>query len=383
LGSAVVERQVSQWRGEHVAAISSSPAQTIALIDPASVSPAIAGLDLWDMWPVQLIDGSTARFEGWTLWMVLSAPLLPDPDQRHGIARIRLITEKAGEWRDCGDALPDGINPGSRDWAGSALYDPASSALTLFFTAAGYRGEAQSTFAQRLFQTTGSLAMDNGTASVSGWSAAEESFPSDGNHYLVVTQSEGIPGFIKGFRDPAHFRDPADGSDYLFFTGSLQQSDHAFNGCIGAARSTDGQHRDWQILPPLLSADGLNNEQERPHVIHHGGLYYLFWSTQRKVFAPGGPSGPNGLYAAVATTLQGPWKPVNGTGLVAANPDEAPFQTYSWWVTADLEVAGFIDLTGTSGEVVDDPAWRRAHFGGTPAPRFRIVLDGERASVVA
>jgi levansucrase len=84
----------------------------------------------------------------------------------------------------------------------------------------------------------------------------------------------------------------------------------------------------------------------------------------------------------VAPALMGPYEPLNGTGLVAANPPEAPCQAYSWWVTSDLEVAGFVDLTGLDGQPpVDDPAWRRAHFGGMPAPRFRLVLDGNRARV--
>ncbi len=381
LGASGVIGSSSRWRAADVALIVSDAAHTIPLIDPATLRPPVAGLDLWDLWPVQRVGGETAEFDGWSLWMVLSAPVLPDPDLRHGIARIRLFSEKAGDWRDCGNLLPDGLNPGSRDWAGSALYDPETAELALFFTAAGYQGEPSPSYAQRLFQTRGILIVDDGTARVENWSTPVESAVNDGVDYMVVNQDSGIPGFIKGFRDPAHFRDPATGKDYLLFTGSLAQSESAWNGCIGLAEAAGQGHENWQLLPPLLVADGLNNEQERPQIIFHGGLYYLFWSTQRKVFAPDGPSGPNGLYGMVASAMHGPYRPLNGTGLVAANPDAAPFQAYSWWVTADLEVAGFVDLVGTQAGVVDDPAWRRAHFGGMPAPRFRIVLDGSSASV--
>jgi levansucrase len=55
---------------------------------------------------------------------------------------------------------------------------------------------------------------------------------------MLVNQREGAPGLIKGFRDPAHFRDPADGTTYLLFTGSLKPSHSAFNGCIGIARAS-------------------------------------------------------------------------------------------------------------------------------------------------
>lgn len=381
--------QTSPWRPEHVAAIRPSPAQTIPPVAPAALAPVLPGIDLWDLWPLQLADGGTARFDGWSLWFVLSAPVLPDPDLRHDIARIRLMTQRCRadgslEWRDCGNALPDGLCPGSREWAGSALYDPASGRVTLFYTAAGLRGEAKASFAQRLFQTSGKLAVADGAARIADWTAPAESFEADELHYLRVTQAEGVPGFIKGFRDPAHFRNPADGATYLLFTASLHRSASAWNGCIGIARAADDSLSRWTALPPIVTADGLNNEQERPHILFRDGLYYLFWSTQRKVFAPDGPSGPNGLYAMVSRSVLGPWEPVNDTGLVAANPESAPYQAYSWWVSDDLTVAGFADLAGVrQGGQVDDAAWRRAHFGGTPAPLFRIGLKGKEAWVEA
>lgn len=372
----------SHWRPQHVAAICQTLRNTIPQVDPAALHPPLSGMDLWDLWPVQLADGTAARFDGWTVWCVLSAPALPDPELRHGIARIRLMTERDGQWHDCGNLLPDGLNPGSREWAGSALYDPATCALTLFYTAAGYHAEAVTSIAQRLFQTTATLTITDGKACARGWSTPAESCIADDAHYMQVGQSEGIPGFIKGFRDPAHFRDPADGATYLLFTGSLKQSSSQWNGCIGIARADDASLARWTLLPPLVCADGLNNELERPIALFHRGRYYLFWSTQRKVFAPGGPSGPNGLYGMVAPALSGPWQPLNGTGLVAANPQQTPYQAYSWWVNDDLTVAGFADLPGVAdGAQIDTPQWRRDHFGGTQAPLFRITLDGDQAWV--
>ena len=372
----------SQWRPEHVATIADISAQTIPQAANTPPPKLLEGLYLWDMWPLQLADGKTARQDGWTIWFILSSPAIPDPDLRHGIARIRLVTEKNGEWRDCGNALPDGLNPGSREWAGSAVFEPATGLVTLFYTVAGYPGEREPSFAQRLFQTSGQLKLDEGAAKITDWSVPQESVAADGQHYMIVNQKEGVPGFIKGFRDPAHFRDPTSGRDYILFTGSIPDAQSAWNGCIGIAEAQSTGFNGWRLLPPLVTADGLNNEQERPHILVRGGLYYLFWSTQRKVFEPKGPSGPNGLYGMVATNLFGPFEPLNGTGLVAANPDCEPFQHYSWWVMDDLQVAGFVDLVGVGTDpAIDDPAWRRAHFGGVPAPRFRIALDGKRAWV--
>lgn len=365
-----------------MAAIGDFRAQTIPQASSTTPPKLFEGLYLWDMWPLQQADGHTASYQGWTIWFILSSPAIPDPDLRHGMARIRLVAEKDGQWVDCGNALPDGLNPGSREWAGSAIVDADGEMVTLFYTVAGYPGETETTYAQRLFQTSGKLEFADGKARITNWSAPEESVAADGRDYMIVDQKEGVPGFIKGFRDPAFFRDPANGRDYLLFTGSLAGSQSAWNGCIGIAEAQGEALNGWQLLPPLVSADGLNNEQERPHIVVRDGLYYLFWSTQRKVFEPSAPNGPNGLYAMVAPSLFGPYEPVNGTGLVAANPDAEQFQHYSWWVMDDLQVAGFVDLVGVGNQpVVDDPAWRRTHFGGVPAPRFRIALDGTRAWV--
>jgi levansucrase len=371
------------WTADQVSKIAAQSLPPIPIVTAANTAPLIPGLDLWDLWPVQTVDGKTADFNGWSVWMILSAPILRNPDDRHDVARIRMMTERAGTWRDCGNLFPDGHCPGSREWAGSALYDPENGRLTSFHTASGRRGSAP-TFEQRIFQSTASFAVTEGAAMAQNWSPPQECFVSDGHHYVRVDQVEGIPGQIKGFRDPAHFRDFLDGVDYLLFTGSDGQSQSDWNGVIGIARSTSGNHDQWQLLPPILSGDGLNNEQERPHIVAKDGLYYLFWSTQAKVFAPGGPVGPTGLYGAVAHSIRGPYTPLNGSGLIAPNPVTEPFQTYSWWVTDKLEVAGFVDHWGLQGRTfADHPELRRSQFGGVPAPRFCLALSGETAHIIA
>ncbi|MEP1430690.1 MAG: glycoside hydrolase family 68 protein [Rhizobiaceae bacterium] len=367
-----------------MAAIARQNAPAIPPVTSLDGLPSIDGLDLWDLWPAQLIDGSTALFDGWTAWMILSAPAFPDPIDRHAQARIRLVLQRGDEWRDCGNLLPDGFCPGSREWAGSALYDPETRAFTLFWTPAGRRGEEAPTFEQRLFKTTGTAGWKGDTLAVEGWSEPEEFLHSDDEVYDLANQQLGAPGEIIGFRDPAHFRDPADGRDYMLFTGSLKDTQSTHNGVIGIARADDSDNSQWTLLPPLISADGVNNEQERPHVICRDGLYYVFWSTQTSVFEPNGPKGPTGLYGMVSRSLLGPYSPLNGTGLVAPNPAGEPWQTFSWWVTADLEVVSFVDYWGMQGEpLADHPERVRSHFGGVPAPRFSIKLDAARAWVTS
>lgn len=382
--SGSVMAATSHWSADDVARLDGRPVPELPLISAHDADPALPGLQLWDSWPIQRADGIAVQFDGWTPWVVMSAPRAIHPDLRHDVARLRLMLERGGVWRDCGNLLPDGLNPGSREWAGSTVCDPASGEVVLFFTATGERGDTDRTFKQRLFQTRGRLIAADGTVRIEGWTAPVESVASDGEHYCVADEHVGVPGFIKAFRDPYHFRDPADGRDYLLFSGSLNRAASDYNGVVGIAVATAPGLGGWALLPPLISADGVNNELERPVMRHIAGRYYIFWSTQRRTFAPGGPAGPNGLYGMVADTLFGPYKPLNGTGLVAANPAAEPFQAYSWWVMDTLEVAGFVDHWGLAGRsLADDPALVRTQFGGTPAPRFRIALDGESAHIVA
>jgi levansucrase len=370
------------WTAYHMAALAHANYPKIPLIEAKDAKRIFDGLMLWDLWPVEHFDGSTLVIDGWEVWVIMCASSILHPDDRHDVARLRLALYRGGEWRDCGYLLPEGLNPGTREWAGSSVYDPAAETLTLFFTAAGRRGEAGRSVEQRLFQTTGQLSYAGGSVSVTNWSEPVENVVADDVHYVVTRDTHGEPGLIKGFRDPSHFRDPANGRDYLLFTASLKGSVSNFNGVIGIAQATDEGFSAWQILPPLISADGLNNELERPVMRVVDGRYYVFWSTHTHTFAPDGPKGPEGLYGMVADTLFGPYRPINGSGLVAGNPSAEPLQSYSWWVTHDLEVAGFIEHWGLQGRSLQDvPDLVVKQFGGTPAPRFRLALDGDRVQI--
>ena len=369
-------RVTSSWLGRHVGRIERDGSNTVPLITAGDVRSMIDGCDVWDMWPLALPDGSPAPVSGGTLWMFLAAPRHDDPGLRHDHARIWLFLRRDARWIDCGPLLPEGFSPGSREWSGSAVLDPETGEATLFFTAAGRR-EGGPRFEQRLFQTRGRLDVDSERPRLVGWSAPTESVAADDEIYRRTATAEAAPGLIKGFRDPGYFRDPADGASYLLFTASRAGSRHSYDGVIGVARATgaDGLGG-WRLEPPLIDADGLCNEMERPHIILRDGLYYLFWSSQASVFSPGGPAGLTGLYGAVSESFRGEWRPLNGSGLVLANPPMAPAQAYCWWVTPDLSVISFVDQWRT-GEAPDATA-----FGGTAAPLLRLTLDGDRSSLV-
>ncbi|MEG3086280.1 glycoside hydrolase family 68 protein [Sphingomonas sp. PB4P5] len=367
----------SDWTTEQVRAIDDIRPDAAPLIGSEHVIPVAADLDIWDAWPIQDADGTPAALDGGvTLWMALGAPQFPEPETRHGHARIHLLSRDAGGWKHLGPALADGFSPGSREWSGSALLAPDRRSLILFFTATGRRGETTPTFEQRLFRADATLVHTEQSYRLIDWRALQEIIKRDPAHYMASDAGTGAVGTIKAYRDPAYFRDPKDGRHHIFFAASLAGSASAFNGAVGTAIARDDSLENWQIQPPLISADTLNNELERPHVIFHDGLYYLFWSTQTHVFDPDGPLGPTGLYGMVSDRLSGDWRPLNGTGLVFANPPEAPKQAYSWLVLPDLQVTSFIDAWGSDGK--DANAKR---FGATFAPMLRLRLNGASAGL--
>ena len=373
---ATEQAATASWTPDQIRALAGFRHDSAPPILDSDVVRIAPDLDIWDAWPVQDADGMpSALRDGQTLWMALGAPRFPDPDERHGHARIHLILRDAAGWRPLGQAMPDGFAPGSREWSGSALLADDRRTLTLFFTATGRRGESALTFEQRLFRADATLAYEGGYR-LTDWRDLREFVVRDPAHYMASDAGSGAVGTIKAFRDPAYFRDPRDGRHHVFFAASLAYSASAFNGCIGWASARDDTLAEWDIRPPLVSADTLNNELERPHVVVHGGLYYLFWSTQRHVFNPDGPTGPTGLYGMVSDRIDGGWRPLNGTGLVFANPDAAPKQAYSWLVLPDLQVTSFIDAWGSDGS---DANARR--FGATFAPMLRLRLQGDAAGL--
>lgn len=362
-----------RWSPSDLAPLRLDGTNQAPVIDTDMAKPMSAHLDVWDAWPLADPQGWPVRWRDGELWFALAVEREDDPEERHHHARIHHFHRIDDHFVHLGQTLPEGHTPGTREWSGSARYEGGR--VTLFLTVAGRKGDKSTTFVQRIFSTSTLLEADG---DFGAWSPAVECIMADGVHYRRADQLTGAPGKIKALRDPAHFRD-AYGANFLLFTGSSASEPGAHDGVIGlAVEQEDGRYRN---LSPMVTAAGVNNELERPHIVEHQGLIYLFWSTQRGVFAPG-IIAPTGLYGAVAENLTGPWNLLNGSGLVVANPSEAPTQCYSWWVLPDLSVASFVDYWGPADDSHPEIETRRARFGGTFAPFLRIALDGQRARLV-
>ncbi|WP_327589527.1 glycoside hydrolase family 68 protein [Nonomuraea sp. NBC_00507] len=368
----------AHWTRRHLDLLAESSATTAPVMDPAAVPRILPGHDLWDLWPIQEEDGSTALIDGYELWMTLSAPALGHPEERHDQARIRLLAKNGDGWKDLGHAFADGASPGSREWSGSAVHRPDGT-VSVFYTAAGRRGEARPTFRQSVIEARPALLAGGDRILLHEDAEHREILRSDGRLYLPVEEANGSPGNIRAFRDPGWFRDPADGRDYLLIAASTAWDDR-FTGAIALAESRAGA---WSLLPPLIVAEAINHELERPHIIVHQSWYYLFFSTQRHTFHPA-DRGPTGLYGFAAPRLTGPYEPLNASGLVIQNPSLEPDQAYAWLVLPDLHVVSFANYRSQQGRDLRhaEAAQARANFGGTIAPMLKLTLDEMTTSVV-
>ena len=334
-------------------------------------------LDYWDAWPLLTIDGAIYKTgDGTQFWFALAAEKRMDPLDRHALARIHFLKRKNGKFHPVGPAMPGGHSPGSREWSGSAAIDTETGKVTLYFTAAGRRGEQTITYEQRLFAACAQLS----GAGLKNWQPAFELLRADGQTYRVADEGSGEIGTIKAFRDPEHFRDPATGKRYILFTASSALNPGPFDGVIGFAELAHDETASLQS--PLVDASGFNNELERPHIRYFDNFYYLFWSTQSHVFSPDAGQMPTGLYGAVAKDIAGPWRLLNGTGLVAANPQTEPVQAYSWLVLPDRSVTSFVDYWGMQGRNPRGPHLMRTQFGGTFAPFCDLHLHETYAAIV-
>ncbi|RAW45557.1 glycoside hydrolase family 68 protein [Halorubrum sp. 48-1-W] len=354
------------------------------------------GYHVWDTWPLRNRDGSLAENDGYRVVCALTTTDDLLPGKRHDVASIHYFTSRDGESWSHGGPLFSGDALGSRQWAGSTMYDDGD--VYAFYTAAGERGEDDLSYTQRIAVATGGTVdvEDDGLRIDGEWDHRILLEP-DGDRYERPDQSRGM---TYTFRDPWFFEDLETGETYLLFEANTPTPEGAdpcggdveagnFNGSVGIARSPTGDPIDWELEPPLLDAVCVNQELERPHLVVRDGTYYLFVSSHQHTFAPG-IVGYDALYGFVADDLRGAYRPLNGHGLVATNPANAPFQSYSWTAYDhgdEVLVVSFFNYYEYVGESLDGIAdlpesEQRRRFGGTLAPTLRIDLDGDRTELL-
>lgn len=358
---------------------------------------------VWDTWPLQNRDGSLAIVNGYRVAFALVAPRSLGWGERHTHARIGMFYSKNGkDWTYAGVPYSYDKALGHMQWAGTAMLDEKGK-VHLFYTATtdananGGKEWNEDNWVlraeQRIAKTTFDIQTNNDGVQLTNEGEHKIILEADGHHYETIDQFKG--NIITAFRDPFFFQDPNTGKEYIVFEGqsgpnaSLKpdnigdeeyRSTHSvpagaeqYNGNIGIAEVLDGDVTNLKLLPPLVESIGTNHQLERPHVVVNGNDYYLFTISHTFTYAPGltGPDGVYGFYGKGG--IRADYKPMNGSGLVIANPPENPYQAYSWMVLPNQQVISFIN------EPKDENG--QVQFGGTFASTLKVKLDGDQSEV--
>lgn len=394
---------------------------------------------VWDTWTLTDERSDQLSFKGWEVIFALTADRHAGYsfDDRHTEARLGMFYRKAdvapqdrprdGGWIYYGHVFPDGAAGAIfedqsfstvTEWSGSTRLIEGNKIRTFYTAVAFYRdedGSSRRPYDPRIVQTEGRLFADEDGVWVTGFRDQHDMLQADGVYYQNAEQNE-----FFNFRDPFTFEDPAHpGKTFMVFEGNtaVTRGDRACTvedlgyaeddpyaedleevmdsgavyqmANVGLAVAENTALTQWRFLPPILSANCVNDQTERPQIYISGGKYYLFTITHRGTYAAG-MDGPEGVYGFVGDGIRSDFQPLNrGSGLALGNPTNlnypggspfAPdanqplghFQAYSHYVMPDGLVESFIDSIGTAGD------FRR---GGSLANTVRLDIAGDTAVV--
>lgn len=396
------------WNRAQALKVNRDPTNTKPLIPP-DFPVMSSAVWVWDTWPLTNINTEPISYRGWNVIFSLVAPRFVGFGDRHQVATIGYFYSRdAKSWEYGGEVFPGGRTKalGTRQWAGSAVL--TGDEVNLFYTASGTReglpfeealndpnwlfGDTE----QRLAHASARIRADDDGVWFAGRSFRNSRIiaEADGDMYQTVGQSRGGP-IIYAFRDPFIFRDPESGQIYAAFEGNtagragthtcgdreigpvppghvVPADANLYTGNIGLARARSANLRRWELLPPLIKSDCVNQQLERPHFVFHEGSYYLFTISHTGTFAPG-LTGPDGVYGFIGRSLRSDYRPLNASALVLGNPAEAPFMQYSEYVMPNWLVEAFIDNVPTPSGIRE---------GGTLAPTLRLQVDGSNTYFV-
>lgn len=392
---------------------------------------------VWDTWPLTDEKADQYSVNGWEVAFSLVADRNLGFDERHVFAKIGYFFRKAdvpthqrpenGGWTYGGLVFPEGVTgqifedqsySHQTQWSGSARIFQGGQ-IKLFFTdVAFYRnadGSDRKPYDARIAMSPGKIHTNKKGVFFTGFNKVHDMLQADGKYYQNGAQNP-----YYNFRDPFTFEDPAHpGKTFMVFEGntavqrgsrSCTEEDLGYRpgdpeaetlqevhdsgamyqmANIGLAVAENKDLSRWRFLPPILSANCVTDQTERPQIYIKDGKYYLFTISHRSTFAAG-IDGPEGVYGFVGDGIRSDFQPMNrGSGLVLGNPTNlnyatgfpfdpdynqhpGQFQAYSHYVMPDGLVQSFIDTIGTKGD------FRR---GGTLGPTVRLAIDGENAVV--
>ncbi|MDF2910955.1 MAG: Levansucrase, partial [Sporolactobacillus laevolacticus] len=405
-------------------------ARGILNIPSAKDTKTLKDLDVWDSWPLQNPDGTVADYHGYHLVFALAG----DPNNGNDTF-IYLFYQKIGEqsldsWKNAGRVFKANDKINSKDanlknqtqeWSGSAILtnDSKDRKVRLFYT------DFSGTSSNKQTLTTAQvnlLCQPNDTdtpITIQGVEDYKSIFDGgDGKLYQNIQQFVDEGAFSSGdnatLRDPHYVED--NGRKYLVFEGNTGSDDgyqgenslynkayyggsnqffgsdqnkllksskrklaSLANGALGFIELDDAYNLK-KVMKPLITSNLVTDEIERANVFKFKGKWYLFTDTRGSKMALDNIS-PNMIYMLgyVSDHLTGPYKPLNGTGLVLASDESGSSRTFTY--------SHFCILPNNSQSndvVVTSYMTNRGYFKNqrsTFAPSFLVTLAGDKTSV--
>lgn len=395
---------VSLWPPYSVAKIERTDSNTLPVIEPDD-EVISERYYFWDYWPLRNQDGSITVIDGEVMIIGLSAPRAGNiPGERHGLAAWRYFVSSDEGWSYGGPVFPEGTPVGDRQWAGDAVYDPETSRVSFYYTALGEleplpdedesptgaadgyedaKRTGPTIVRQQIVETSAQLVTTGTVPQFAAFGPHRVILDADGEFYATAELAR-ENNSLYVFRDPWYFEDPESDYRFLLFSASIGFQTGPKSGAVGMAVFDESQSR-WRAISPIIAAIETNSQLERPHIVYRDGRYFLFFSSHEFTFGGEDP-GPEGLYGFYADRVRGRYVPLNEGGLVLANPEEAPLQTYSYTVLPGGLVSSFINYFNL-GEVTLEQIseqtreWQRERFGGTPAEPYFLDI-GDRGTML-
>jgi len=374
----------SLWTADQVRAIERTPATTAPIVSPTEPDDLLPQFNMTDHWVVKDRDGSVARINGYYMIVGLFYPADVQGRVEQGNTNTYgyLLSADGENWSLGGvlvDPRDDAV-PGNEFFSGSTMYDQDSDTLYVFTT--NVSDQVASPSVPQPVQEIGltrlrPVAIDGG---VDFEMIDSQVVLTPDDRFYVTPENARTGDEVYGFRDPVFFKDPRSGEEFLTFTANLANEPGDNSGVVGIARANGGDLTDWQLLPPVLAAVDVNEQLERPHFTYMNDLYYLWFSTHARTFQGDlEDTAPDGLYGFVGANINGPFYPLNDTGLVLANPAAAPKQLYSFSVEKTSETE--VDVLSFIFNYIGGPGDTEFSYGGTPAPILSLKVEGDQTAL--
>ncbi|MBP2623562.1 hypothetical protein C4K46_06355 [Streptococcus oricebi] len=356
-------------------------ADAIRNMDAATTRNAQSGkveeLEVWDSWPVQ--DVRTKLVANWNGYQLAVAMMgVPGTNDNH----LYLVYNKYGDnnlqnWKNAGSIFGYGLSENLQQWSGSAIVNKDGS-IQLYYTQVD---GSEGTNHQKLASITLNLEHNDKDVWIKSTENDQVIFEGDGYHYQTYDQwKETNRGADNTAMRDAHIVEDENGDRYIIFesstgTENYQGEDQVYNwknyggtaaeniknlfqvinnpdiksraswanASLGIIKLTNDEKAPKvdKVYSPLITANMVSDEIERPSLVQLNGKYYLFaatrlnrgsnddaWEAANKAI------GDNvAMIGYVSDSLLGGYKPLNESGVVltATVPADWRTATYSYF----------------------------------------------------